>query len=129
MTKDKDCNFCNSCNSCDSCDSCDYCDYCNFCNFCNSCNSCENLVNGFMCNNLKLKEKDKTKFWRFNKEVTKEEWDERSVYLKDINQNYVTKEQKKIYGDKLEELHYTMGEKTTTFINYYLLLKTWLIYN
>jgi len=99
------------------------------CNFCNSCNSCENLVNGFMCNNLKLKEKDKTKFWRFNKEVTKEEWDERSVYLKDINQNYVTKEQKKIYGDKLEELHYTMGEKTTTFINYYLLLKTWLIYN
>jgi len=30
-----------------------------------------------MCYNLKLKEKDKTKYWIFNKEVTKEEWDNR----------------------------------------------------
>jgi hypothetical protein len=30
-----------------------------------------------MCYNLKLKEKDDTKYWIFNKEVTKEEWDNR----------------------------------------------------
>jgi hypothetical protein len=30
-----------------------------------------------MCKNLKLKEKDETKFWIFNKEVNKEEWDKR----------------------------------------------------
>jgi hypothetical protein len=30
-----------------------------------------------MCYNLKLKEKDKTKYWIFNKEVTKEEWENR----------------------------------------------------
>jgi hypothetical protein len=28
-----------------------------------------------MCNNLKFKEKDPSKYWLFNKEVTKEEWD------------------------------------------------------
>ena len=28
-----------------------------------------------MCVNLKLKEKDETKYWIFNKEVTKEKWD------------------------------------------------------
>jgi hypothetical protein len=28
-----------------------------------------------MCINLKFKEKDKNKYWIFNKEVTKEEWD------------------------------------------------------
>jgi len=36
-----------------------------------------NLVNGFMCINLKLKEKEKDKYWIFNKEVTKEEWNKR----------------------------------------------------
>ena len=30
-----------------------------------------------MCINLKLKEKDDSKYWIFNKEVTKEEWDNR----------------------------------------------------
>jgi hypothetical protein len=30
-----------------------------------------------MCINLKLKEKDKNKYWIFNKEVSKEEWDKR----------------------------------------------------
>ena len=61
----KNCNFCNSCKDCNSCD------------FCDSCNYCENVVNGFMCINLKLKEKDESKFWIFNKEVTEKEWDNR----------------------------------------------------
>jgi len=30
-----------------------------------------------MCINLKFEEKDKTKFWIFNKEVSKEEWNKR----------------------------------------------------
>jgi len=34
-------------------------------------------MNGFMCINLKFEEKDKDKYWIFNKEVTKEEWDNR----------------------------------------------------
>ena len=49
-------------------------DYCNYCNSCNFCNSCENLVNGFMCINLKFDKKDETKYWIFNKEVTKKEY-------------------------------------------------------
>jgi len=44
---------------------------------CNSCNSCENLVNGFMCINLKLKKKDPSKYWIFNKQVSKREWNNR----------------------------------------------------
>ena len=57
-----DCDFCYSCkNSCH----CDFCD------------SCENLVNGFMCINLKLEKKDESKYWIFNKEVSKEVWDNR----------------------------------------------------
>lgn len=58
-------NSCDSCNSCKSCNSCDFC------------SSCENLVNGYMCSGLKLKEKNKDKYWIFNKEVTKKEWDNR----------------------------------------------------
>jgi hypothetical protein len=27
-----------------------------------------------MCYGLKLKKKDETKYWKFNKEITKEEW-------------------------------------------------------
>ena len=54
-----------------------YCNYCEFCEFCNSCNSCKNLVNGFMCINLKLEKKDKNKYWIFNQEVNKETWDNR----------------------------------------------------
>ncbi len=50
---------------------------CNSCESCNSCNSCKNLVHGFRCINLKLKEKDLNKYWIFNKEVSKEEWDNR----------------------------------------------------
>ena len=65
------CTYCKYCNSCDSCDSCEFCKYCN------SCNYCKNLVNGFMCINLKFEEKDKSKFWIFNKEVTEAEWDNR----------------------------------------------------
>ena len=77
------CNYCYSCdlrNSCDfcySCDLCNSCDSCKSCDFCKSCDSCKNLVNGFMCINLKLKKKNKKKYWIFNKEVTKEEWDKR----------------------------------------------------
>ena len=57
--------YCNSCYSCNSCNSCDYCNY------------CENLVNGFMCINLKFKEKDNSKYWIFNEEVSEEEWNKR----------------------------------------------------
>jgi len=53
------------------------CNSCDLCDFCNSCKFCENLVNGFMCINLKLKKKDKTKYWIFNKEVSKKKWDKR----------------------------------------------------
>jgi hypothetical protein len=81
MTTDK--NFCTSCDYCDSCNYCNYCDYCDYCNSCDSCDSCdsckkcENLVNGFMCINLKFQKKDSEKYWIFNKEVTKEEWNNR----------------------------------------------------
>ena len=44
---------------------------------CDSCYSCKNLVNGFMCINLKFDKKDESKYWIFNKEVTKDEWDKR----------------------------------------------------
>ena len=57
--------------NCDSCYSCNSCEFCEFCNF------CKDLVNGFMCMNLKLKKKDKTKYWIFNKKVTKKQWDNR----------------------------------------------------
>ena len=57
--------------------SCDFCDYCKSCNFCKFCDSCKNLVNGFMCINMKFDEKDNTKYWIFNKEVTKKEWKNR----------------------------------------------------
>ena len=60
-----------------SCDSCDSCDYCYSCIRCVFCYYCENLVNGFMCVNLKLNEKDDKRYWIFNKEVTKEEWGNR----------------------------------------------------
>ena len=30
-----------------------------------------------MCKNLNLEKKDENKFWIFNKEVTKKEWDNR----------------------------------------------------
>ena len=56
---------------------CNFCDYCDSCNFCDYCYSCKNLVNGFMCINLNLDKKDDSKYWIFNKEVTKEEWDNR----------------------------------------------------
>jgi len=70
-------NYCNSCDSCNYCNYCDYCNYCNSCDYCDYCKNCVNLVNGFMCINLKLKEKEKDKYWIFNKEVTKEEWNKR----------------------------------------------------
>ena len=53
------------------------CYSCNSCNSCYSCNSCKNLVNGFMCFNLKLNKKDDSKYWIFNKEVSKKKWDKR----------------------------------------------------
>jgi len=83
------CDFCNSCNSCDSCNYCNYCNYCKYCKSCDSCNSCDscdscdsckkckNLVHGFMCINLEFDIKDESKYWIFNKEVSKEEWDNR----------------------------------------------------
>jgi len=71
------CKFCDYCDYCDSCDSCYFCNSCDYCDYCYSCKSCENLVNGFMCINLKLKKKNKKKYWIFNKEVTKKEWDKR----------------------------------------------------
>ena len=36
-----------------------------------------------MCINLKLEKKDKNKFWIFNKEVSKEQWDKRFSIGKD----------------------------------------------
>jgi len=66
-----------NCNSCYYCDSCDFCNSCISCDFCDYCNFCENLINGFMCINLKLKKKDENKYWIFNKEVTKKKWDKR----------------------------------------------------
>ncbi len=68
---------CDSCNFCGSCDSCNFCGSCDSCDSCNSCNSCKNLVNGFMCINLKLDKKDENRYWIFNKEVSKKEWDKR----------------------------------------------------
>ena len=59
---------------------------CYSCNSCDSCESCENLVNGFMCINLKLKEKDASKFWIFNKEITKEEWGKRFEIGKEVEE-------------------------------------------
>ena len=70
-------NLCNLCNLCDSCKFCNFCDFCDFCDSCNSCKKCKNLVNGFMCINLKFDKKDESKYWIFNKEVSKEEWDKR----------------------------------------------------
>lgn len=72
-----DCYSCDFCNSCSFCYFCDSCSFCNSCYYCYSCNSCKNLVHGFMCINLKFDEKDETKYWIFNKEVTKEEWNNR----------------------------------------------------
>ena len=62
-----------------NCYRCYGCNWSNGCDGCYGCNGCENLVNGFMCFKLKLKKKDKTKYWIFNKEVSKEEWDKRFV--------------------------------------------------
>lgn len=73
----KYCSTCFHCNSSVSLKSCIHCDSCTDCIFCEFCVSCENLVNGFMCINLHLKEKNSTKYWIFNKEVTKKEWDNR----------------------------------------------------
>jgi len=69
--------YCHSCDYCNYCDSCDYCYSCDYCHSCDSCKFCKNLVHGFMCINLKFEEKDNTKFWIFNKEVTKKDWDNR----------------------------------------------------
>jgi hypothetical protein len=45
-----------------------------------------------MCINLKFKEKDQNKYWIFNKEVTKEEWDNRfKIKQKELK---IKKEQK-----------------------------------
>jgi len=38
-----------------------------------------------MCINLKLKKKDKNKYWIFNKEVSKKEWDKRFEIGKEKN--------------------------------------------
>ena len=75
---------CDSCNSCSLCYSCDSCNSCSLCYSCYSCDSCKNLVNGFMCINLKLKEKDSTKYWIFNKQVSKEEWAQRFEIGKEV---------------------------------------------
>ena len=47
------------------------CDSCYFCYF------CKNLVNGFMCINLKFEKKNPKQYWIFNKKVTKKVWDKR----------------------------------------------------
>ena len=39
-----------------------------------------------MCINLKFKKKDESKFWIFNKEVTKEEWDNKWKIGKDAGE-------------------------------------------
>jgi hypothetical protein len=50
---------------------------CEYCENCVGCYNCKNLVNGFRCINVKLSKKDKNRYWIFNKEVTREEWDKR----------------------------------------------------
>ena len=57
--------------------SCDSCTYCTSCSFCEGCYDCKNLVNGFRCSKVKLLIKDKNRYWIFNKEVDKAEWDKR----------------------------------------------------
>jgi len=74
--KNKNCNYCYSCDFCNSCD------YCNSCNSCDFCDFCDNLVNGFMCIHLKFEKKDEKKYWIFNKEVSKEEWNNRWDFRK-----------------------------------------------
>lgn len=32
-------------------------------------------MNGWMCEGLNFEKKDETKYWKFNKEITKEEWE------------------------------------------------------
>ena len=65
------------------CSACDYCTYCTACDSCEGCYDCKNLVNGFMCINLKFEEKDINKFWIFSKEVTEDEWKNRFSIGKD----------------------------------------------
>ena len=69
--------YCEYCDSCDYCEYCEYCDSCEYCEYCKYCFGCTNLVNGYMCIKLKLAIKDENKYWLFNKEVTKEEFDNR----------------------------------------------------
>ena len=60
---------------CRYCLDCRYCWDCKDCKDCLDCKHCENLINGFMCYNIKLKEKDTSKYWIFNKKVSKKKWD------------------------------------------------------
>jgi len=61
----------------ENCFFCDFCDCCLNCKKCIGCYDCENLVNGFRCSKIKLAKKDPSRYWIFNKEVSKEEWDKR----------------------------------------------------
>jgi len=71
----RDCRYCLDCRYCWDCKHCKDCRYCKDCKNCLDCKHCENLINGFMCYNIKLKEKDTSKYWIFNKEVSKKKWD------------------------------------------------------
>jgi len=69
-----ECSWCSECSGCSWCSGCSGCSECSGCSWCYD---CENLVNGFCCSKVKLAKKDKSRYWIFNNEVTKEEWDER----------------------------------------------------
>lgn len=68
---------CWNCRDCGNCRNCDECEDCRDCRNCEDCRGCGNVVNGFMCYGLKLEKQDKTKYWMFNKEISKKEWDKR----------------------------------------------------
>lgn len=81
-------NYCDNCNYCNFCNYCDYSNYCESCDYSISCNFCKNLVNGFMCINLRFDKKDNSKYWIFNKEVTKEEWANRWNIGEELKSKY-----------------------------------------
>lgn len=73
----RSCEGCWDCVGCMGCRRCVDCVGCMGCEDCGGCRNCEELQNGFMCYGLKFKKKDSKKFWIFNKEVSKKEWDKR----------------------------------------------------
>ena len=61
---------------------CSYCSYCSNCSNCSDCSNCSYLVNGLYCRNLKSEERDYSKYYICNIEVTKEEFEKKKKELK-----------------------------------------------